>query len=45
VLGLYKALHVLFSNSEQADSWIDRPARDSPQGEIKDFLFLLIIYN
>ena len=27
VLGIYKALHVLFPDAERADSWIDRPSR------------------
>jgi uncharacterized protein (DUF2384 family) len=26
VLGIYKALHVLFSDDERADTWIDRPS-------------------
>ena len=26
VFGIYKALHVLFSDDERADSWIDRPS-------------------
>jgi uncharacterized protein (DUF2384 family) len=26
VLGIYKALHVLFIDEKQADSWIDRPS-------------------
>lgn len=25
VLGIYKALHILFANASQADSWIHRP--------------------
>jgi uncharacterized protein (DUF2384 family) len=28
VLGIYKALHVLFPDAEQADAWIDRPSAD-----------------
>jgi len=28
VLGIYKALHVLFSDDERADRWIDRPSLD-----------------
>ncbi len=26
VFGIYKALHVLFSDDERADTWIDRPS-------------------
>jgi len=26
VLGIYKALHVLFHEDERADTWIDRPS-------------------
>jgi uncharacterized protein (DUF2384 family) len=26
VLGIYKALHVLFPDDEQADTWLDRPS-------------------
>jgi uncharacterized protein (DUF2384 family) len=28
VFGIYKALHVLFSDDERADTWIDRPSAD-----------------
>lgn len=28
VLGIYKALHILFPDDERADTWIDRPSRD-----------------
>jgi len=27
VLGVYKALHVLFPQADRADAWIDRPSR------------------
>ena len=26
IFGIYKALHVLFSDDERADTWIDRPS-------------------
>jgi len=28
VLGIYKALHILFSDADRADTWIDRPSSD-----------------
>ena len=28
ILGIYKALHVLFSDDERADGWIDRASSD-----------------
>ena len=32
VLGIYKALHIIFTRSEQADSWIRRPNDAPPFG-------------
>jgi hypothetical protein len=28
VIGIYRALHTLFQDDEQADTWIDRPSTD-----------------
>ena len=28
VLGIYKALHILFADADRADTWIDRPSVD-----------------
>ncbi len=32
LLGIYKALHILFTRPEQADSWIRRPNEATPFG-------------
>jgi hypothetical protein len=32
LLGIYKALHILFTRAEQADSWIRRPNEATPFG-------------
>lgn len=30
ILGIYKALHILFQDSDRADSWVRRPNTDFP---------------
>jgi uncharacterized protein (DUF2384 family) len=41
LLGIYKALHILFTRPEQADSWIRRPNSSVPFGDrpAADLLF------
>jgi uncharacterized protein (DUF2384 family) len=41
LLGVYKALHILFTRPEQADSWIRRPNSSVPFGDrpAADLLF------
>ena len=41
VLGIYKALHLIFPNSDQADGWIQRPS-SAPMFEGKPALNLML---